>query len=255
MRWRSRSTVARIVSNWPGSVRRRGGSVLAINDLTNATQAARVLAWGEMARQVAHEIKNPLTPIRLGIQHLQRVRRDRPEQLTSLVDDTAVRILGEIDRLDTIARAFSRFGMPGGEAVPLARLDLEPVAREVAGLYGLTAEGVEVVVEVATGGVPPQLARQDEVKEVLGNLVENARSAEARRIVIRLRPDGFDVEDDGTGIPAALLPRIFEPRFSTTTSGAGLGLPIVRRLVESWGATVVVESGTGRGSVVQVRWP
>ncbi|MEO8634202.1 MAG: ATP-binding protein [Gemmatimonadales bacterium] len=232
-----------------------GGSVLAINDLTNATQAARVLAWGEMARQVAHEIKNPLTPIRLGIQHLQRVRRDRPEQLTSLVDDTAVRILGEIDRLDTIARAFSRFGMPGGEAVPLARLDLEPVAREVAGLYGLTAEGVEVVVEVATGGVPPQLARQDEVKEVLGNLVENARSAEARRIVIRLRPDGFDVEDDGTGIPAALLPRIFEPRFSTTTSGAGLGLPIVRRLVESWGATVVVESGTGRGSVVQVRWP
>ncbi len=230
-----------------------GGSVLAINDLTDATQAARVLAWGEMARQVAHEIKNPLTPIRLGIQHLQRVRRDRPAALAGLVDDTAIRILGEIDRLDTIARAFSRFGMPGGAEVPLVRVDLVPVVREVAGLYALTAEGLEVV--VTADGASRQATREDEVKEVLGNLLENARNAGARRIVLRVRRDGLDVEDDGRGIPATLLPRIFEPRFSTTTSGAGLGLPIVRRLVESWGAMVTVVSEVGRGTVVQLRWP
>ena len=230
-----------------------GGSVLAINDLTSATQAARVLAWGEMARQVAHEIKNPLTPIRLGIQHLQRVRRERPDQLTDLVDDTAIRILGEIDRLDTIARAFSRFGVPGGDEMPLARFDLVPVVREIAGLYALTAEGLEVV--VTADGASLQATREDELKEVLGNLLENARNADARRIVLRVRGEGLDVEDDGRGIPAALLPRILEPRFSTTTSGAGLGLPIVRRLVESWGATVTVESEVGRGTVVQLRWP
>jgi signal transduction histidine kinase len=230
-----------------------GGTVLALDDLTDVTQAARVLAWGEMARQVAHEIKNPLTPIRLGMQHLLRIRRDRPEQLPQALGETTERILSEIDRLDTIARAFSRFGLPGSQAAPLETVDIAATAREVASLYRLTADGSSVEVE----GVQPMTvpARRDEVKEVLGNLLDNARNAGARSVMIRVAPATLVVSDDGSGIPADLLPRLFEPRFSTTTSGSGLGLAIVRRLVEGWGARVEVQSETGRGTTVSIRWP
>ena len=229
-----------------------GGSVLALDDLTEVTHAARVLAWGEMARQVAHEIKNPLTPIRLGVQHLRRVRRERPAEFDQILEETSNRILSEIDRLDTIARAFSRFGLPGHLVAPLEQVDLGAAAREVAGLYQLTAAGTRVDVE------GPELvrvpARLDEIKEVLGNLLENARSAGAHRVGVRLTAGGFEVQDDGRGISADLLPRIFEPRFSTTTSGSGLGLAIVRRLVEGWGAVVEVASVVGVGTTVSVRW-
>ncbi len=230
-----------------------GGSVLALDDLTDVTQAARVLAWGEMARQVAHEIKNPLTPIRLGMQHLLRVQRERPAQFEHALEETSSRILSEIDRLDTIARAFSRFGLPSHLKGPLDQVDLSAIAREVAGLYRLTADGA--IVEVEGAEMVRRPARHDEVKEVLGNLLENARNAGARRVLIRLEPSGFAVRDDGHGIAPDLLPRIFEPRFSTTTSGSGLGLAIVRRLVEGWGATVEVSSEVGEGTTVAVCWP
>ncbi|MFN8652678.1 MAG: ATP-binding protein [Gemmatimonadales bacterium] len=230
-----------------------GGAVLAVDDLTDVSQAARVLAWGEMARQVAHEIKNPLTPIRLGVQHLRRVRRDRPDQFDQILDETSTRILSEIDRLDTIARAFSRFGLPGSQQAPLDLVDLAAIAREVAGLYQLTADGTALSVEGPEVLRLP--ARVDEVKEVLGNLLENARNAGARALVVQIGPRGFALTDDGRGIPADLLPRIFEPRFSTTTSGSGLGLAIVRRLVESWGASVDVRSAEGQGTTVTVSWP
>lgn len=230
-----------------------GGTVLAVDDLTDVSQAARVLAWGEMARQVAHEIKNPLTPIRLGVQHLIRVGRDRPDQLQQALAETTERILSEIDRLDTIARAFSRFGLPGNTAAPLEPVDVAAIAREVASLYRLTADGSSVEVE----GVHPMTvpARRDEVKEVLGNLLDNARNAGAKSVVIRVAPATLVVVDNGSGMPADLLPRLFEPRFSTNTSGSGLGLAIVRRLVESWGARVDVQSAAGQGTTVSIRWP
>ena len=229
------------------------GVVLALTDVTHLSRAERVLAWGEMARQVAHEIKNPLTPVRLGIQHLQRVYRDRRENFAETLDETSRRILGEIDRLDTIARAFSRFAVPGEEPPPPQRVDLAEIAAEVAQLYQLAGEGTAVRYE-ATGPVWG-LARRDEVKEVLVNLFENARNAGARTITMQVRSGEIRIEDDGTGMPAELLPRIFEPQFSTTTSGSGLGLAIVRRLVESWGGTVSVESEEGAGTVVRVAVP
>jgi signal transduction histidine kinase len=95
-------------------------------------------------------------------------------------------------------------------------------------------------------------ARADEVKEVLVNLLENARQAGARHIVVRVLPQRLEVHDDGQGIAAEMLPRIFEPQFSTNTSGSGLGLAIVKRLVEGWGDTVGVESEDGVGTVVTV---
>jgi nitrogen fixation/metabolism regulation signal transduction histidine kinase len=229
-----------------------GGAVLALDDITDVTQAERVLAWGEMARQVAHEIKNPLTPLRLGIQHLRRAYRDRRGDFDETLEITAGRILMEIDRLDTIARAFSRFGLPVGENAPLESVPLLATAREVADLYQLGGDGIRILVEGDASITRP--ARKDEVKEVLGNLLENARNAGAGKIALTVSSNSLSVNDDGQGIPSELLPRIFEPRFSTTTSGSGLGLAIVKRLVESWGASVEVQSGERRGTQVLISW-
>ena len=229
-----------------------GGVVLAIDDLTDVTRAARVLAWGEMAQQVAHEIKNPLTPIRLGVQHLRRVERERPEALPGALEEITTRILAEIERLDTIARAFSRFAAPGDETAPLEPVDLAEVVREVTALYRLG--GDEFSIELSgTGLVRP--SRRDELREVLGNLIENARNAGAHRLQVTVGDGAVRLMDDGEGIPSALLERVFEPRFSTTTSGAGLGLAIVRRLVEGWGARIEIQSTEGRGTSVSIRWP
>ncbi len=233
------------------------GCVVALDDTTALARAARVLAWGEMARQVAHEIKNPLTPIRLGIQHLERVwgagggsRADFDHTL----GDTARRILAEIDRLDTIARAFSRFGAPAAEQPALEAVDLHALAREVVQLYALGDAGgaARVVLTGAADGLAQ--ARRDEVKEVLVNLVENSRDAGARNIRVKVDAAGLglSVVDDGRGIPPDALGRVFEPTFSTTSSGSGLGLAIARRLVESWGGSITLTSALGQGTTVRL---
>ena len=229
------------------------GVVIALNDVTDVSRAERVLAWGEMARQVAHEIKNPLTPMRLGLQHLRRVYRDRRGDFDHTLEDTAERMLGEIDRLDTIARAFSRFAAPADDHQPLDRVDLGLVVGEVVQLYRLAEEGYEV--RLATAPEAFGAARADEVKEVMVNLLENARNAGAKVVDVSVGSGRIVVADDGAGIPAELLPRIFEPRFSTTTSGSGLGLAIVRRLVEGWGGQIEVTSEVGRGTRIEVRFP
>jgi nitrogen fixation/metabolism regulation signal transduction histidine kinase len=226
------------------------GVVIALNDVTDVSRAERVLAWGEMARQVAHEIKNPLTPMRLGLQHLRRVYRDRRPDFDHTLEDTAGRMLAEIDRLDTIARAFSRFAAPADEHQALDQVNLEAVVGEVIELYRLAEEGCVVRFTGRPGALGA--ARADEVKEVVVNLLENARNAGARVVDVAVGPGRIEVADDGSGIAPELLPRIFEPRFSTTTSGSGLGLAIVRRLVESWGGRVEVESELGRGTRVVV---
>lgn len=229
-----------------------GGVVLAIDDLTDVTRAARVLAWGEMAQQVAHEIKNPLTPIRLGVQHLRRVERERPDALPGALEEITTRILAEIERLDTIARAFSRFAAPGDENAPLEPVDVAELTREVTALYRLG--GDDFTVELS-GAELVRPSRPDELREVLGNLIENARNAGARRLQIAVGDGTVRLVDDGKGIPGELLDRVFEPRFSTNTSGAGLGLAIVRRLVEGWGARIEIQSAPGRGTSVTIRWP
>jgi len=207
-----------------------------------------------MARQVAHEIKNPLTPIRLGIQHLERVYGSGGSDFEETLRDTAERITTEIDRLDAIARAFSRFGAPGEQQAALESVDLHTVAREVVQLYALgdTAATARVILDGKSGALVQ--ARKDEVKEVLVNLVENSRNAGAKEIVVRVEDGGqlLAVRDDGRGIPAEALGRVFEPTFSTTSSGSGLGLAIARRLVESWGGSITLSSTPGEGTTVRL---
>ncbi len=234
------------------------GCVVALDDATALTRAARVLAWGEMARQVAHEIKNPLTPIRLGIQHLQRAREKKDgRDFDVTLAETAERILAEIDRLDAIARAFSRFASPAAEALPLEPVDLHAVAREVVHLYTLGGAAAGAQVELAGAAGAPASARRDEVKEVLVNLLENARNAGARHVIVRIADEGrrLVVHDDGRGIAPDALPHVFDPAFSTTSSGAGLGLAIARRLVESWGGSIMLASRLGEGTTVTLTLP
>lgn len=213
-------------------------------------RVARIVAWGEMASQVAHEIKNPLTPMRLGVQHLRRVHEDRNSPLGQVVDETTRRILAEIDRLDRIARSFSRFGVPASAGGPLEEVSLAEVAREVADLYRIGSDGA--IIELEIEAADPVAARADEVKEALMNLVENARNARAQAVRLVVSGRSIAVIDDGTGIPPTLLPRVFEPRFSTTTSGSGLGLAIVKRLVESWGGVLTLTSELGKGTIVRL---
>ena len=221
-------------------------------------RTARVLAWGEMARQIAHEIKNPLTPIKLAVQHIRRAYRDRRPDFGDILDDSVTQILAEIDRLTEIARAFSRYGAPPEAIGPLEQVDAAAVARDALTLYRKSDSRIDFSTAIEMG-LPRVRARSGELKEVLLNLLENARDAldgeghvEIQLYTLDDRV-ALDVVDDGPGIPPELLRRIFEPHFSTRSTGTGLGLAIVRRIVESWGGTIDVESEPGRGTIMRVR--
>ena len=235
------------------------GVVVAMDDMTDELQTERVLAWGEMARQVAHEVKNPLTPIKLSIQHIRRAREDRRTDFDDILVKNVDAILAEIERLAGIAQSFSKYGAPGGEdETPLGEVHLHEIVDDVMALYGGGSSTTALFEQEIALGLPPVRARGSELKEVLINLLENARVAVTKGGIVRILGNQINgrvvlaVVDDGTGIPEELLPRIFEPQFSTRSTGAGLGLPIVKRIVESWGGTVEVDSATGRGTTVSV---
>lgn len=243
-----------------GSFGTRRGVVVALDDVTDELRAERVLAWGEMARQVAHEVKNPLTPIKLSIQHVRRAWDDQHPDFDAILTKNADAMLAEIDRLAEIAQSFSRFGAPGAQEAPLSPVFVGDVIAEVMALYGGSAARIRFDADVEPR-LPPVLARTTELKEVLVNLLENARLAgrDGTRVVISARrgegePESvvLAVTDDGVGIPADVLPRIFEPQFSTRSKGTGLGLAIVQRVVRAWGGSVHVESEVGVGTTVYV---
>ena len=238
------------------------GAVLTLDDVTDLATAQRVLAWGEMARQVAHEIKNPLTPMRLGVQHLRRAYRDGRGDFSGILESNVTRILEAIDHLDAIARAFSKYG-----AVPADRAPAEPVAvarvleavvaLEQLGVGEDADTGVEWALTVEPDAPLLGLARADELRDVALNLLENARQAQARHVSVQATQSDeavvITVTDDGIGMPPEVLTRIFEPQFSTRTSGSGLGLAISRRLIEGWGGTIRATSTPGSGTTMTVR--
>ncbi len=241
-----------------------GGAVFSLEDVTDELRAERVLAWGEMAQQVAHEVKNPLTPMKLGVQHIQRAWKDRAPNLDEVIERNVDAVLKEIDRLAEIAGSFSRFSAPA-EAVPnpLERVDVRAVIDEVLALYHGGSPSIRFRGEV-DGPLPPARSRVGELKEVLVNLLENARAAstDGSEVIVRAgrSRDAIEVSviDGGTGIPATDLPRIFLPHFSTRSSGTGLGLAIVMRLVQSWGGEVSAESVEGQGTTMRLTlrsWP
>jgi nitrogen fixation/metabolism regulation signal transduction histidine kinase len=230
-----------------------------------AARAERDAAWKGMARQVAHEIKNPLTPMRLMLQHLLAASKDDPSSTAALLEPTARVVLEQIEALRRIAGDFSSFaGAPRRDVVDL---DVDAVAGSVGALYVAGAPSHVAVTTRLAGDLPRVRADADEVRRALVNLVANAVEAvpEERpgRVEIRTEraaSDGRDgvrvvVADTGVGIPPEARARLFEPAFSTKSSGTGLGLAIVRRIVTDLGGTVSLDSEVGRGTTVSVWLP
>jgi signal transduction histidine kinase len=219
----------------------------------------RVEAWAEMARQVAHEIKNPLTPIQLSAEHLRRVHADRGAPMGEVLDTCITTILGQVRLLRQISAEFSSFASsPVAKPAPV---DVPTLVAEVIDPYRTGLEGrIEIVNRVA-GPLPPVYVDRTLIARALANIVENALHAmpASGRITIDAAADDrvvtVELSDTGVGMDDEALARIFEPYFSTKTTGTGLGLPISRRNVEINGGTIEVSSRKGAGTRVVVRLP
>jgi signal transduction histidine kinase len=219
----------------------------------------RLEAWAEMARQVAHDIKNPLTPIQLSAEHLRRVHQDRGQPLSPVLDTCVDTILTQVRLLRQIASEFSSFG-----SSPIAR----PAPTAIAGLlhevvdpYRLgVGDRVAIALDVDPELPPVSVDRMLLARAVI-NIVENALHAMpgGGQLTLRARRDGdrmvLAIADTGVGMDADAQARIFEPYFSTKASGTGLGLSIARRNVEMHGGTIEVASTRGAGTIVTITLP
>ncbi|HSL20696.1 MAG TPA: ATP-binding protein [Vicinamibacterales bacterium] len=217
----------------------------------------RLEAWAEMARQVAHEIKNPLTPIQLSAEHLRRVHADRGEPLSPVLDNCVESILGQVRLLRQIAAEFSSFASsPTARPAPV---DVPALLDEVVAPYRTGLDGrVELRVE-APATLPHALADRVLIARALTNIIENALHAMPGAGALRVAASADDahvvltVEDTGVGMDEEALSRVFEPYFSTKATGTGLGLTIAARNVELSGGTIAVASRKGAGTTVTIR--
>jgi nitrogen fixation/metabolism regulation signal transduction histidine kinase len=217
-------------------------------------------AWADMSRQVAHDVKNPLTPIQLAAEHLQHVHEDANRPLGAVFDQCIGTVLRQVKLLRQIANEFSTFA-----SVPVPRLGRVPVAallEDVVEPYraGLAAH-TRILIDVAAG-TPDVVADRTLLARALTNLVENALQALPGGGVVSLSaavegPDQVLImcQDNGVGMSAAAVSEAFEPHFSTKTGGSGLGLANARRNVISCGGTIAIESEQARGTIVRVRLP
>lgn len=214
-------------------------------------ESARLRAWTEMARRVAHEIKNPLTPMRMSASTL--ARSDDPS-----VRHAAEMLLEEVARLDAMARTFARFGRPPES--PPADVDIEELSRGI--VQGFEAPGVEVTLRSAAA-IPHIHGHYDVIGQALRNLLVNAVEAVSEgggsRIEVRLdsSPDQvrISVRDDGPGIPSEMLEQIWLPDVTTRHRGSGLGLAMVRRAAEIHGGTARAWNRIEGGAEFELRLP
>ena len=219
----------------------------------------RLEAWAEMARQVAHEIKNPLTPIQLNAEHLRRVHQDRGQPLSPVLEECVNTILAQVRLLRQIASEFSSFASsptarPAAIRVPeLVHDAIDPYR------VGL-ADRIHVEVDVPPD-LPPVLVDRTLIARSLTNIVENAIHAMPGTGALSIAARASDsvvwirVTDTGVGMDAEALARAFEPYFSTKTTGTGLGLPIAKRNVELSGGSISVTSERDRGTTVELTLP
>jgi two-component system nitrogen regulation sensor histidine kinase NtrY len=236
------------------------GVVVVLDDVTPLIRAQKVAAWREVARRLAHEIKNPLTPIQLSAERLRRHFGGAPPQAKALVHECTSTIIGEVESLKGLVDEFSQFArMPSPRTVPS---DLAQLITDTVALYNglFTDVGIE---QRFTPGVPLVRLDPEQIRRVIINLVDNAIEAMERRgcIVVETQLDAANslvrviVADDGPGIPLAEREKLFLPYYSTKRRGSGLGLAIVRRIIAEHGGTIDVGDNTPRGTRFTIELP
>ena len=234
--------LAALFSRWNRAIERQRA---------RARQAERVAAWREVAQSVAHEVKNPLVPIRLTMENLKRAREREAPLFDELFESGTQTVLEEVDRLDRLVQSFSRFAR-----LPEPRLEsFDPAVRvrETAALFP------SMRVELDLDGAPPVLrADRDQFAQVLHNLLGNAADV-AEAVHVRLEPVGdellLSVEDDGPGVAEERREAIFEPYVTDKAQGSGLGLAITRRILDAHGGTIELIPSALGGAGFLARWP
>ena len=227
-----------------------GGYVVVFDDITRLIAAQRSAAWGEVAQRLAHEIKNPLTPIQLSAERLQIKLAD---QLTGasreLLDRATQTIVNQVEAMKNMVndfRDYARTPLP-----QLAPVDLQALLGEILGLYENSAAAIAA--PPAPTFVPPVLADANQLRQVLHNVLTNAQDAlggvAEARITIAVVQDAararLTIKDNGPGFPPQILSRAFEPYVTTKSKGTGLGLAIVKKIVDDHGGEIRLANNNG----------
>lgn len=240
------------------------GAVVVIDDVTALIQAQRHAAWSEVARRLAHEIKNPLTPIQLSAERLRhKLAKSLDGTDAEVLDKSTRTIVQQVEAMKTMVNAFAEYAKPS--IIQLQRLDLGALIEEVVALYPPSAG---LVFELELGhGLPPVQADPVKLRQVLHNLIKNSREAVAAegsgtmRISTRLMEENrhshieLRLYDDGPGIAPEQADRIFEPYVTTKTRGTGLGLAIVKKIVEEHGGSIRLDPAYRSGAGFLMRLP
>jgi nitrogen fixation/metabolism regulation signal transduction histidine kinase len=241
-----------------------GGYVVVFDDISPVIAAQRAAAWGEVARRLAHEIKNPLTPIQLSAERLQMKLADKLDADSAAMLGRATRTI--VDQVEAMKNMVNDFRDYARLPPPmLAPLDLNALVAEVLELY---EDGpVRVRAELAPA-LPPVLADADQMRQVLHNLIKNAGEAMHEKLgagetvtVRTQRHEGMadlTVADAGPGFPPEILARAFEPYVTTKAKGTGLGLAIVRKIVDDHGGAIALANRSGEqggGAEVSLQLP
>jgi nitrogen fixation/metabolism regulation signal transduction histidine kinase len=240
-----------------------GGHVLVFDDITQLIQAQRATAWAEVARRLAHEIKNPLTPIQLSAERLEMKLADRlAAEDAEILRRSTLTIVNQVTALKSMVDDFGDYArLPA--PVP-AGLDLNGLVADVLALY----ENSRVPIAKRLAPVlPPVWADTAQIRQVIHNLVQNAQDALENRQEPRLQPAievctelagdkvRLSVSDNGDGFPEELMARIFEPYVTTKPRGTGLGLAIVKKIVDEHHGSIAIENRPERGASVSVLLP
>ncbi len=243
---------------------RPAGHVIVVEDITALVQAQRDAAWGEVARRLAHEIKNPLTPIRLSAERLRHkyLGKMSPEDGEVLKRSTHT-IVQQVEVMKEMVKAFSEYART--PKLELRPHDLNTLVNEVLDLYRGDEERIRFVTELAAD-LPPVELDSGRMRQLLHNLIKNSQEAAGERgcevrIRTRLVEDTglkmveLEVRDNGPGIPEEMMGRFFEPYVTSKPKGSGLGLAIVKKIVEEHGGLIQARNPAGGGAAIVVRLP
>jgi PAS domain S-box-containing protein len=235
------------------------GHVIVFDDITHLLQAERQAAWGEVARRLAHEIKNPLTPIQLSAERIQHKLSDKlDEQDAKLLQRATQTIVSQVGAMKNMVADFADYAR--APAPKFTLLDMHQLLNEVMGLYEANSSPITLQLSAERSWLNGDPTR---LRQIVHNLLHNAHDAlqqvEYPQIVLATAntPTEFilTVHDNGSGIQENVLARIFEPYMTTKIKGTGLGLPIVKKIVEEHGGSITIESTLSGGTQVRVSLP